>query len=127
MELAGCVDYRATAAVLMLLLNSCGLEPSCGDAPSNWLAESDTIPDLLPVNKVVLQENGQYTWNSVPVSEGKLQNFLQETGNSNPKPFLVVKYEHGTSCRKVSRARNLIDAKYDCSDGSCGEGSLSRY
>jgi hypothetical protein len=59
-------------------------------------------------NKVTLKRNGEVWWNSVPVDDVTLQQYLERTLQQNPMPYLVLAVESGVGQPKVDAIRTTL-------------------
>ena len=77
------------------------------------------------VNHVTLT-SGQIRWNGVAVSEQTLVQYLRETRDSAPVPFVVLDPQTA-DCAQVQHMKQLLEQNYSCRQGSCGLGSAAAF
>lgn len=97
---------------------------ACSSPLSHWRTEKHGIGHLMTFNVVRLDDAGDMTWNKDPISDAQLRALMQQAGELNPLPQVVLEVASKSPCDRVQRVREIMNAAPICQGEKplCAEG-----
>ena len=92
----------------------------CGGVPVGWGQKpSEYDYELALFNRVYVKDDGDISWNGVPVSRATFKRYVAESaGMLNPAPSIWLTYGKQVDCDAIRTVRKELERAY-CPSGHC--------
>ena len=109
----------------VLATTGCGQEralSTCVPALPGWASPETGKPVHVIANTVEL-DGRNISWNGVAINEKALVQYVRQSADLNPLPFLVFDPGPAADCSFARHIRDTLDREYPCRIGGCWHGS----